>query len=191
MNRTPTNRNRSALLLLATGLFACALAAPACSSDDEDDGGNDPAGCNENPWTCPAQQTCWIDSSFEPQCLNSGQGQAGDTCTATVGSPECGDGLICFQEPNSADGVCVPFCDATDPAHGCTAPATCVHVQIQGNGTATDFHACFDTSGGGGAGGTGGAGEGGAGGGAGAAGGSGGSGGTGGAAPPAGGAGGA
>jgi hypothetical protein len=190
-----------ALLLLACGLLAASFAAPACSSD-EDDGGGTEAGCNEDPWSCPVGQTCWLDASVSAKCLNSGPGQEGDSCVAVAGSPACGDALFCFQLPNTTEGTCVPFCDNGDVSHGCTAPAQCGTAQIQGNGAKVGFQICADPNagaggtGGGGTGGTGGTGNGGAGGaGSGGAGGAGSggeaSGGAGGSGPPAGGAGGA
>jgi hypothetical protein len=158
-----------ALLLFVCGLLASSFAAPACSSDGDDDGAREP-GCNDNPWSCPAGQTCWLDANVSAKCLNSGPGQEGDSCVSVAGSPACGDGLFCFQASSTTDGTCVPFCDNTDLEHGCTAPAQCGTAQIQGNNGTVGFQICVDPNagaggaGGGGAGGTGDGGTGGVGG---------------------------
>jgi hypothetical protein len=176
-----------ALLLLAFGFFGLSLAGPACSSDDDDDGsGGGAAACNEDPWSCPAGQTCWLDANAAPTCLNSGAAQKGEACTPIAGNAACADDLFCFQAQGQATGTCLTFCDNTDPQHGCTAPEQCGTAAIPTNSGNVTFQVCVDLAGSGGAGGagSGGAGTGGAGSGGDAAG------GAGGAAPPAGGAGG-
>lgn len=113
----------------------------ACSSSSSNTA---PTPCNENPWECGAGQTCWPqDLAGNFQCLNSGAAKKGDTCTNTVGSPSCGDGLACLQLGGAA-GFCAPFCDPTNAAHACAAGEGCATITL--NGTKSSFKACIPTS---------------------------------------------
>ncbi len=114
--------------------------------------------CIADPFSCPSGQTCWIDTDQTHfHCLNSGAGVAGDTCKNFVGQPSCEDGLTCLQLQGAESGVCTPFCDPTDTAHGCSDGESCILVTL---GDA-EYHACQPQTGQGG-GGTGGAATGGA-----------------------------
>jgi hypothetical protein len=116
----------------------------ACSSDDSKSSTtptNTP--CNQDPWICPAGQTCWAnDQAGNFKCLNSAAGVAkGATCQNLVGSPTCGDGLVCLQlVGGGATGTCVTFCDPAKAGRGCAAGEDCVQVTLQG--TSSSFFAC-------------------------------------------------
>ncbi|AKT40930.1 hypothetical protein [Chondromyces crocatus] len=145
----------------------------AAACDDGGDGGSGgnggnggsstpPTGCNADPWSCPAGQTCWPDQTGSFQCLNSGPGALGASCQLYKGQPTCGDGLVCLMLVGQAEGICTTYCDPADPARACSDDAICGQIQLQESGE--QFRACVPQGGGGGAGGTGGAGAGGAGG---------------------------
>src|SRR5215207_3866951 len=108
-----TRSARFAAVIL--GFAVLGVTEAACSDGDGDDQSSDGAGgdgqskpCNEDPWQCPAGQTCWgtdvNGSAFA--CLNSGSGKAGDPCQNIVSSPTCGDGLACFALQGGGDPVC-------------------------------------------------------------------------------------
>src|SRR5689334_1962469 len=111
---------------LILGGFVLSAAMIACSSGGSDGsggkggkGGSKPAGtCNTDPFSCPAGQTCWINSNSAFACLNSGPGKEGDACQNIIGSPTCGDGLACYAV-GSPNGTCMPFCDPSSSAHAC------------------------------------------------------------------------
>jgi hypothetical protein len=100
--------------------------------------------CNENPWECPAGQTCWPKDESSFACLNSGPGAAGDACQDTVGAPTCGDGLACL-EIGAGGGVCSVYCDNTNPSHACSAGETCGTATLLG-ADAPEFQVCVSTS---------------------------------------------
>ncbi len=117
------------------------LVAAACSSSSS---GTTPTPCNENPWECSANQTCWPqDLAGNFQCLNSGAAKKGDVCNNTVGTPSCGDGLACLQLGGAA-GFCAPFCDPTNAAHACASGEQCATITL--TGTTTSFKACVPTN---------------------------------------------
>jgi len=128
---------KKTMVLLASLMAVSSAVLGACSSDEtggQGGSGGNAAQCNEDPWSCPAGQTCWFGNTEGSQfsCLNSGQGKAGDPCQNVVNSPSCGDALMCFQAPGSAMGVCTPFCDPSNPAHACPNQAKCQTAQTQG-----------------------------------------------------------
>jgi hypothetical protein len=121
---------------------ALLLAAPllvACSSEDAP---ATPVPCNQDPWTCPAGQTCWPkDQAGAFACLNSAAGvKLGDACTNTIGTPSCGDRLACFQAVGAATGTCVAYCDRTKADRGCGAGQTCQTATLAG--TSATFSIC-------------------------------------------------
>lgn len=125
----------TALLFLGSMVVAC--------SSEESSSPTPPVPCNQDPWQCPAGQTCWPkDTAGTFACLNSAAGVAkGDECANMVGSPTCGDGLACFQNVGEAKGRCVPFCDPTNPARGCAAGEACSTITL--SGTTSSFKACI------------------------------------------------
>lgn len=143
--------------LMSAGFFAV-FGLAGCGSDTTGGagggGGATPAaGCNTDPWSCPAGQTCTIAAQGTKfTCLNGGAGKAGDTCKNIIDQPQCGDGLTCFQIQGDADGVCSPFCDPSSAAHACPNSAACVMVQF---GSAGIVKICQPDGGAGGAGGNG------------------------------------
>lgn len=118
----------------ASGVLAAMVGAAGCGSNEPGGaggGGGAPAGCNADPWGCAAGQTCAIANQGKSfACLNSGAGKVGASCQSIIDQPQCGDGLLCFQVPGAAAGVCSPFCDPSDPAHACPDSAACVSVQF-------------------------------------------------------------
>lgn len=113
-------------------MIGCSLALGACAGEEfsGDQGGG--AGstpsvpCNEDPWTCPSGQVCWIDNAQGYSCLNVGPGEVGDNCDAVINVPHCGAGLACFRQAGDSQGRCTPYCDPTDPAKACPDNAPCV-----------------------------------------------------------------
>jgi hypothetical protein len=89
--------------------------------------------CNENPWECPAGQTCWPKDESSFACFNSGPGQAGDACQNAVGYPSCDDGLACL-ETGTGGGICSAYCDSANPSHACSAGQTCRTAILLGPG---------------------------------------------------------
>lgn len=104
------------------------VALAACSSSSSGSSGASTP-CNENPWECPSDQTCWPQSTTAFACLNAGPGKQGDACLDTVGSPTCGAGLFCLQSPGASMGTCVAYCSTTDPSHGCSGDV-CTPVEL-------------------------------------------------------------
>jgi len=144
--------------LFAGGLIvALVVGLQACGSDDSSGASassNTPKPCNEDPWTCPDGQTCWLASDQQHfECLNSGPGNAGDDCKNVIGSPSCGDDLTCFAVTGYPN-VCTPFCDPTNPDHKCPNDGACQLLITQGS--QLQFYACVPEGGQGGAGGEGG-----------------------------------
>jgi len=110
------------LLLLVVG----ATSSAACSSSSSN------AACNQNPFSCPAGQTCWVRSGpGDYQCLSSGSGQSGDLCQPTEGTATCKDGLACIEPVDSPGqpATCTPFCDS---AHPCPSGQSCTQATFDG-----------------------------------------------------------
>jgi len=95
--------------------------------------------CNEDPWCCPSGQTCGSDSMTTFGCLNVGQSGPGEPCEKYVGIPGCGERLFCFTGGGSPQGVCVPFCDPTDPDRACPNYHHCLQVTVNDS---TVIHVC-------------------------------------------------
>lgn len=120
-------------------------------------GGAPPSGCIEDPFACPAGQTCWttdVDGTFF-ECTDSGAGAIGEMCDNFVGDPSCGDGMLCLQLEGEDSGQCTPYCDGS---HKCPNNGQCIGVMTPGG---LSFKACkppmmMGTGGMGGTGGTGG-----------------------------------
>jgi len=116
-------------------LFGLSLFTGACSSSSGNGSGADASvPCNENPWECPAGQTCWPMNATTFTCLNAGPGALGATCANTAGSPTCGAGLACFQAIGTATGTCVAYCSTTSTSHPCTGPDVCETADLGGAG---------------------------------------------------------
>jgi hypothetical protein len=128
--------------LAAASLVVVATVASACSSSE-----TTPAAtpCNENPWSCPAGQTCWPKDLTAFQCLNSGTAKKGEACTNTLGAPSCADGMACLQLSGSSTGFCTPFCDPTNAAHACATGESCYTITLTG-ASSGPFHACVPTN---------------------------------------------
>jgi hypothetical protein len=121
-------------------LLLLALVIPACSS------GSGPAAvppvpCNQDPWECTSEQTCWPTSSSSYECLTAGPGALGSTCVDDVGTPTCGTGLACFQSLSSAEGSCVAYCSTTIAGHGCPGGQICATAELGGTG-GPEFSVC-------------------------------------------------
>lgn len=136
------------LALVLSAASVQALFAIGCHGSSGDSG----APCNVDPWQCGSGQTCWPESCVCPsgqacdptnctpqfQCVASVAAQQGQSCSLTIGSATCGDQLTCFQLGTSAgSGVCRPFCDPSDPSHGCTSGFQCTTVLV-GNSEAQE-----------------------------------------------------
>jgi hypothetical protein len=122
------------------GLLLVALLAVACSS------GSSPAAvtpvpCNENPWECTADQTCWPTSDSSYSCLTAGPGMLGAACVDDLGTPTCGAGLACFQSLSSSAGSCVAYCSTTDASHTCPGGQLCAKAALGGAG-GPEFSVC-------------------------------------------------
>jgi hypothetical protein len=129
-------RTKASLFLV---LLTAIAAGTACSSTSSSSTPAPP--CNENPWGCPAGQTCWPKDTTAFVCLNSGPGKAGAACQNVPASPTCGDGLACLQT-TAAGGTCTPYCSTTDTAHTCTGGATCQTALLAGS-SGPEFHVCY------------------------------------------------
>lgn len=117
---------------LLFGTICAVFAIVACSSSKS-------TPCNQNPWECPAGQTCWPSSPTSFACLNSGPGQIGSTCQDSEGIATCGDGLACLTT-SAASGTCTPYCSNTDPSHACPGGAACATATLIGS--TTTFQVC-------------------------------------------------
>src|ERR1700678_2664409 len=100
-------------LFPATLLAIVVPLALACSSSSS----SSPPPCNEDPWECGSEQTCWPQSTTSFACLNSGSGTAGSACEDSVGAPTCGAGLACLQTSTASGGICSAYCDNTETSH--------------------------------------------------------------------------
>src|ERR1019366_1952338 len=129
----------SRLLLV---LPLAALTAVACSSSSgSGSGSSGTTPCNENPWQCPAGQTCWPTDQSSFACLNVGTGKPGDPCTATVGMPSCGANLDCLQTQAASAGTCVAYCSESDPSHACPTGVQCLSAYL-GSTSGPKFSVC-------------------------------------------------
>jgi hypothetical protein len=132
------------LLLLALGTAACSSGSSGSAAASTP--------CNENPWECPATQTCWPESLSAFACLNAGPGTLGAPCANTAGTPTCGPGLACFQGlSGTTTGTCVAYCSTTDPSHACPGEDLCETAVLGGAGGA-EFDICVSSTTGGDAG---------------------------------------
>ena len=122
-------RASSSLIAVCLGLVGFIV---ACSSSS---GSGAATPCNEDPWQCPAGQTCWPNSAGSGfECLNSAAGvSAGASCNDTEGVPTCGDGQLCYQSMPPTLGVCVEYCSLSVAGHGCAAGSTCGNLVLEGN----------------------------------------------------------
>jgi hypothetical protein len=115
------------IALLWPGLLLAALGA--CGNSFEESNAPPPPPCNEDPWSCQAGQTCWVDPQDTYQCLNQGPGELGQDCMLTIGTPTCKAALFC-----AAGGMdtpkCVPFCDNTDPNRACPEGMVCQRLGL-------------------------------------------------------------
>jgi hypothetical protein len=117
---------------LAMALIACGDSSGGTGSGGA--GGKAMLPCNESPFECKAGQTCWPNMSVTAfECLNSGAGKAGDACALIGGQVTCGDGLICIALTDPMKGQCTPYCDPTDPSHGCPNGEVCAGFGINSN----------------------------------------------------------
>ena len=126
----------SASKWLVTGAVALAAIATACGDDFESGGGggSTTVPCNEDPWSCPAGQTCWSnDTGAGFACLNSGSGLDGEACENYLGTPTCTDAHGCVQLNEGQPGLCAPFCDPSDPAHACPEGRLCQMYNYAGS----------------------------------------------------------
>lgn len=113
-----------------------------CGGDDFSEGGSTTTTstakpCNEEPWVCPAGQTCWPvgpDQGFD--CFNEGPGAIGEDCQLYASSPTCKAGLLC-----GAGDKCTPYCDTKDASHACPSPLVCLPLTITGAG---EVYACHE-----------------------------------------------
>jgi len=130
MNRRPVGLASCALLVAAVACGSSSTPAPVNSA------------CNTNPWACPGGQTCWpSDTSGDFACFNSLAGaKKGDACQVYVGSPSCGDAMICYAAPGASAGTCVLYCDNTTAGRGCAAGEACIELRFLSGGT---VHACI------------------------------------------------
>ena len=121
--------------LVASGVAIASIAA-ACGDDFESGGGGaaTTVPCNEDPWTCPAGQTCWSNEAGDGfACLNSGPELDGEACQNYLGTPTCTDAHGCVQLDQSQPGICAPYCSATDPSHTCSDSRVCQMFDYNGS----------------------------------------------------------
>jgi hypothetical protein len=144
-------RRRLWLLFGGIGLIGCGD-SDATGGSGGSGGGEAPASCVSDPWSCPDGQTCWPNTDAKTfACLNSGPGDVGSQCLSVAGSPACKDDLFCLQLQGQSAGTCTEYCDAMDPSHACPDNRQCLSVQLAGS----LLHACAPPAGEGGAGGNG------------------------------------
>jgi hypothetical protein len=124
-------------LLIAGCAWACSSSSPAGGS-----GGP----CNQDPFACPAGQTCWpVDASGNFACIASRAGaKLGDSCVNTADSATCGDAMICLSLTNPAQGTCVADCDNNQSGRSCSANEICAAVSFAAGGP--QIHACATLS---------------------------------------------
>jgi hypothetical protein len=116
-------------LAFAVSLVFASIAG--CSSSPASD-------CSSNPFQCSAGTTCTVkecpcstspctSSNCTPTfaCLPSTTDLAGASCTSTLGSASCADGLTCIVTDNQ--GTCTPYCNAANP---CPTGDTCQAMSV-------------------------------------------------------------
>jgi hypothetical protein len=113
----------------------------SCGDEFETEEGPDRP-CNENPWSCPEDQTCWPSSPNAFECLNASGGDLNAACNLAVGSPQCLDGLICYQTEQHPMGVCRPFCDPVDPERACPDGAVCDILRLSNGPPPIEVRVC-------------------------------------------------
>jgi hypothetical protein len=129
-----------ARVVVFTAFLALAL---ACGSNDTPQASPP---CNQNPWLCPAGQTCWAaDGVPNFVCLASGASKLGEACEPRAGTATCGDGLLCLQLVGNASGQCRAFCDPMGSGHGCAAGEACRAAALNSNLNVL-FHVCVGSS---------------------------------------------
>jgi hypothetical protein len=135
-----------AALLGLTAAFGCSGGSASTATLDASPAVDGSVPCNENPWECPAGQTCWPVTGTTFACLPSGGGQSGAPCALDVGVATCTDGLNCLETTGTGMGICSPFCDAT---HACPATSSCEGGYLPDGGAT--FNVCVPQSNDGGA----------------------------------------
>lgn len=128
---------------MRTAMACILLSLAGCGTDTNN---NTPAPqtvpCDQDPWECPAGQTCWTTDGQSAQCLPSGKGQVGDACEPLQGTAGCSDALVCLRQPGWSAGECTPYCDA---AHPCPNGEPCTPVSVAGSSIA--YRACIPAQG--------------------------------------------
>jgi hypothetical protein len=119
-------------IVALVGLFACSSSNSTTPGTTSSTSSGAIAGCNSNPWSCTAGQTCFPVDVNETAftCQTSGKGKAGDKCTNHL-TPECADGLACLATAGYPL-VCTPYCDPSNAAHGCPNNEMCQAFQTPG-----------------------------------------------------------
>ncbi len=128
------------VLLLCLGWTAASSAAcgkefETAETDEPLCPGDGSVPCNQDPWNCSDNQTCWFsDETSGMTCLNAGPAAAGAACTPTIGTPTCGPGLLCVGD-NAGGGTCRPFCDTMEPCKACPEGLVCQGVSFRDSTT--------------------------------------------------------
>lgn len=100
--------------------------------------------CNEDPWSCPAGQTCWILSDGTASCINASSQKAGGDCNPVIGTTDCDVGLACIQPQGTNNGRCTEFCSTTDVNHKCPMGFTCHYTELPPvNSKTVGFYVCL------------------------------------------------
>ncbi len=124
-------------------VFACffavsALVVSACGEEFEPEDpcpGTPDVACDADPWNCDAGQTCWFNAAGDGmQCLNSGPAQEGMPCEPAIGSPTCGDRMLCVGD-GSGSGTCRAYCEPTMPCKACEGAFVCTGVSFTNQAT--------------------------------------------------------
>lgn len=108
--------------------------------------------CGDDPWSCPAGQTCWVAAGATWRCQPAGAANEGEACKAVIGQPACAAGLLCVGA-DPAKGVCTSFCSSAGGGHACAGGAACAAVTLTTpDGKDVSAHGCAPKGGAGGAG---------------------------------------
>lgn len=99
--------------------------------------------CNEDPWSCPDNQTCWLlDKGVG--CINPSSLSEGDNCEPYVGTTECGGGLVCVKQDATKPGQCRASCSTIDASHVCPDGFACRTTVIAStDGNNYEFQVCM------------------------------------------------